>query len=331
MTIVYHEMDANPELLTDKRVSIVGYGHLGRPMAWNLRDSGVTVLVGVRDLENENAQLAQQDNFEVCLIPEAVQRADIAFLLLADDALPDVFVQSIAPNLRRGQSLIFASGYNLKYGLVEPPALVDVGLIAPRSMPDMVRKGYKEGTGFYSMVGIQQDITGNCREIVLALAHAIGSLKAGAVEVTIAQETELDLFLQQAILPAVTHLLLSAGELLMDRGYPIEAVILDLYISGELNDFILRASQDGLLHALSQFTRTTQYGFLSRMERMKDLDIDRFLQGSLREISGDAFVREWTKDVQAGYTRLDALLRAQRNNDLWQKEEETIDLLRGDT
>lgn len=330
MTVVYHEADANPSLLDGKRVSLIGYGHLGRPLAWNLRDSGIAVTIGVRDLENENARLARDDGFAVADIGDAMRQADIAFLLLADDALPDVFVHEIAPQLRRGQTLVFASGYNLKYGLVEPPTLVDVGVLAPRSMPDMVRQSYQDGSGFYCMMSVHQDITGGCREQLLALAHALGALKAGVVELTTAQETELDLFLQQAILPAVAHLLLRAGELLMGYGYPVEAVILDLYISGELNDFILRASQEGLLHALSQATRTAQYGFLSRMERMKDLDIDRFLEGILRELRGDTFVREWTKDVQAGYTRLNALLREQRNNNLWQKEEETIAALRGD-
>jgi ketol-acid reductoisomerase len=176
-------------------------------------------------------------------------------------------------------------------------------------------------------VAAGQDASGRIWDTILALAKAMGSLKAGAVEISMEQETELDLFIQQAILPALHQVMTTAAHVLLNKGYPPEAAIMDLYISGEFNDYLQRAAQSGLLHALRLSSLTGQFGIFSRLERFSDLKLERLMEITLDEIRSGDFSQEWAREYADGYPRLRKLVRQQENMDLWEMEQQTIELM----
>lgn len=327
MTVIYYEEDGDLDILRDKRIGIIGYGSLGRPIALNLRDSGLRVLVGQR--ESESAAIVEGDSLPHASIAEVASASDVMMLLLPDEVMPQVYLQSVAPHLKKNDTLIFASGYNVAFGYIEPPPFVDVGLLAPRTLGAAVRERYLSGDGFYTFVAAGQDASGHIWDVILALAKGIGSLEAGAVEITLEQEAELDLFVQQAILPAIHQVMTTAARLLLSRGYPPEAAMMDLYVSGELNDYITRAAQGGLLQALRLSSLTGQFGIFSRLERFNELKLERLMEVTLDEIRTGQFSKEWAREYEAGYPRLRKLLKQQEGMDLWELEQQTIEMLRG--
>lgn len=327
MTVVYYDEDAELDILAGIKIAVIGYGSLGRPVALNLRDSGLDVIVGIK--VDEDPETVENDGIPHTTIEIAAQHAPILMLMLPDEVMPQVYLERISPYLRKGTTLIFASGYNITFGYIEPPPFVDVGLIAPRTFGAAVRERYLSDEGFYSFVAAGQDASGQIWQTILALAKAMGSLKAGAVEITMEQEAELDLFVQQAIFPAFHNLMVTAANLLLSRGYPPEAAMMDLYISGEFNDYLERAADAGLLHALRLSSLTGQFGIFSRLKRFNDLKLERLMEITLDEIRDGAFSKEWAKEYAEGYPRLQKLLKQQENMDLWELEQQTIELLGG--
>ncbi|MDQ7026219.1 MAG: NAD(P)-binding domain-containing protein [Anaerolineae bacterium] len=327
MTVVYHEEDGNIDVLQGETIGIIGYGNLGRPVALNLRDSGVTVKIGLK--ADESPAIVEADGFPFGDIEQVARDSNILFILIPNEVMPQAYIDKISPHLKRDTTLIFASAYNVAFGYIEPPSFVDVGLIAPRTIGAAVRERYLSGDGFYSFVAAGQDASGNIWDTILALAKGIGSLNAGAVEITMEQEAELDLFIQQAILPTFHHVMTTAATLLLGKGYPPEAAIMDLYISGEFNDYLERAATSGLLHALRLSTLTGQFGIFSRLERFNELKLERLMEITLDEIRDGQFSKEWAKEYADGYPRLRKLLKNQEGMDLWELEQQTIDLLKG--
>ena len=326
MTTIYRESDADLNLLSGKAIGIIGYGSLGRPLANNLRDSRLRVMIGLR--EDETREHAREDGFEPADIERVVTRCHILLLMLPDVVLPEVYLERVSPYLQRGHLLVFASGYNIAFGLVEPPPFVDVGMIAPRTFGAAVRARYQDGSGFFSFLGVAQDASGSTLGTLLALAQAMGSLRAGAIEVSPQQEAQLDLFVQQAILPAFQHVMTTAAQLLLQEGYPAEAVMLDLIISGEFTDYLSRAAQDGLLQALRLTSLTGQYGIFSRLHRFKELKLEGLMESTLDEIRRGDFAVEWSREYDNGYPHLTALLDAQERLTLWALERGTLERLK---
>jgi len=326
MATIYRESDANLNVLSGKTVGIIGYGNLGRPVANNLRDSNVRLLIGLR--HDETRDHAREDGFEPQDIEHVIPRCHILMLFLPDEVVPEVYLERISPYLQRGHLLIFASGYNIAFGFVEAPPFVDVGMIAPRTIGAAVRTRYLDGSGFYSFVGVGQDASGSTLETLLALARTMGSLQAGAIEISMEHESQLDLFVQQAILPAFHHMMTTAAQVLLDLGYPPEAIVLDLTISGEFRDYLSRASQMGLLHALRLSSLTGQYGIFSRLERFKDLKLEGLMETSLEEIRQGDFAIEWSREYEQGYPRLASLLNAQERQQLYALEQSALDRLK---
>jgi ketol-acid reductoisomerase len=325
MTIIYHDHDANPGYLDHKPVAVIGYGNMGRPFALNLRDSGVQVVVGTRS-EDTQAQAAA-DGMRVTSIPEAVQQTQIAVMTIPDEVMPQVYLEQVSPYLRKGEALVFASAYNVAFGYIEAPPFIDVGLIAPRTLGDAVRERYQDGRGFHSFVSVGQDASGEAWDVVLALAGALGSLKAGAIEINFEREAELDLFIEQAILPAFQHVMITAATLLIEQGYPPEAVLADLYLSGEFVDYLERVREHGLIEAMRFTAPHTQYGMLTRIDRFKDLKLERLMEITLEQIKDGSFAQEWAKEYANGYTRLEKLYREQERIELWDWEKQTIEML----
>jgi ketol-acid reductoisomerase len=325
MTVIYREEDGDVRVLEGRQIAVVGYGNLGRPFALNLRDNGVRVTVGVRD--QEHGDKAHSDGFAAATIEDAVADAQIILMMLPDEVMPQVYLERVSPHLERGDSLVFGSGYNVAFGFIEAPPFVDVGLIAPRTLGAAVRERFERGEGFNSFVAVGQDASGRAWQTVLALAKAVGSLKAGAVEVSMEQEAELDLFVQQAVLPVFHHLMITAANLLMKMGYPAEAAFSDLYLSGEFSDYFQRASQSGLLNALNTTSITSRYGAMSRMERFNDLKMERLMEITLDEIRRGSFAREWAKEFSDGYPRLRKIQDGLEKLELWNFEQDALDLL----
>ncbi len=325
MPIVYRDEDADLTQLADKPVGVIGYGHLGRPVALNLRDSGVAVLVSERD--PARLEQAQAEGFATAEVDELTRRCRVLLLLVSDEAMPRLYLEQISPNLERGDMLVFSSAYNAAFGYIEAPPFVDIGLIAPRTLGAAVRERYESGEGFFSFVAVGQDATGRAWPTLLALAGAVGTLRAGAIEIAFEREAELDLFVQQAVMPALHHVLTSAARLLIDAGHPPEVAFTELYLSGELRDYLDRAGRDGLVAALRQTSLTEQYGAFTHLERFNDLKLQRLMEITLDEIRSGEFAREWARECSDDYRRLRRVLKTLKNVDLWELEQQAIDML----
>ena len=325
MAVVYHDADADLGLLLDKRIAVLGYGNMGRPIALNLRDSAFPILIGNRD--DAYAAQAYHDGFEVTSIAEAVARSNFILVMLPDEIAPEVYLQAVSPGLQTGDTLVFTSSYNVAFGFIEPPPFVDVVLVAPQAVGQGVREGYVAGTGFPSFVAVAQDASNQAWARTLAVAKALGALHRGAVELTFQQEAALDLFLQQAVLPAFHSVLYTAIDVLTREGFPPEAISMSLYLSGELGYIISKWAELGVLPSLAMHSLTTQYGILSRIERFREVKLDRQMEAVLDTIRNGSFAQEWAAEYADGYPRLETLRRQADNLSLWQQEHEVLAIL----
>jgi len=296
MAVIYHDKDANVGVIRGETIAILGYGNQGRSQALNLRDSGLNVIVG--NIDDAYRDTAVQDRFEVLSIAAASARATILFLLTPDEIMPDVYARDVARHLSAGKLLNFAHGYNIAFDLIVPPASVDVVMIAPRMIGAGVRDSYVSGEGFPSFVSVHQDATGTAKQRMLALANAVGSTRAGCLEMTMLDEATLDLFTEQAFGPAFGRVMMTAIDTLVDAGYPPEAVLMELYLSGEMAYSFLKIRELGMLKQHELHSHTSQYGTITRSARYTDLEpvLKQRMRESLDEIRSGAFAREWSSD-----------------------------------
>ena len=289
---IFHDADADPTVLAGKTVAIVGYGNQGRSQALNLRDSGLAVVVGNRD--DAYAEQARADGFAVHPIADACARADVVMLLVPDEIMPAVYAESVRPHLSAGKVLDFASGYTVAFGQIVPPPDVDVILIAPRMIGPGVRDTYVQGKGFPSFIALHQDASGAGMARLLALAHALGSTRAGCILMSMHDEATLDLFTEQGFGPAFGRIFMAAIDTLVSAGYPPEAVLLELYLSGELVYAFEKIRQVGMTRQMDYHSHTSQYGTVTRSARFSDLDVESRMATVLREIQDGSFAREWS-------------------------------------
>jgi len=248
--------------LKTKIISIIGYGNQGCAQALNLRDSGLNVRIG--NIEDEYKKLALKDGFSVYPVKEAVANSDIIFILIPDEVMKTIFEEDICAQLKPNSSIVFASGYSIGFNLISPPNNVDVMLLAPRMIGVGVRENFLNGNSFFSFIGIEQNYTGNAREILLALAKGIGTLKKGAIMLSFKQEAELDLFNEQGFGPAFGKVLLSSIYTLIEAGYPPEAVLIEMYMSCEMSYTYKKMADIGLIKQVDLHSQTSQYGAMSR-------------------------------------------------------------------
>jgi ketol-acid reductoisomerase len=322
---LYYDQDADLSILEGQTIAVIGYGNQGRAQALNLRDSGLTVIVGNR--EDPYAEKAREDGFSVAPIPNAAAEASLALLLIPDEVMPAVFEAQIAPQLEPGHALVFASGYNIAFDLLHPPDDVDVVLVAPRMIGAGVRDLYVAGRGFPSFIGVAQDHTGQALSIALAIAKGIGSTRAGVVEVTFAQEAELDLFTEQCFGPAFGKVLTTAVELLLEEGYPPAAVLLELYMSGEFSYTLGKIAELGMVEQSQLHSRTSQYGSMSRGMRFQLPGLHDSMREGLEEIRSGQFAEEWTAEQEEGCPTLDMLKESARSIPLYELEKELREAL----
>src|SRR5579862_7450170 len=259
---VYYDNDADTGLIADKRVAILGYGSQGHAHALNLKDSGIDVVVGLREGSASKAK-AEAAGLRVLPTADAVREADIVMVLLPDTEQKKVYEAEIAPNLVDGNSLAFAHGFNIHFGQIRPPAGVDVWMIAPKGPGHLVRRTFEEGGGVPALVAVGHDATGKARDIALAYAKGIGATRAGVLDTTFREETETDLFGEQVILcGGLTELIKAAYETLVDAGYQPESAYFEcLHEVKLIVDLIYEGGISNMRYSISD---TAEYGDLTR-------------------------------------------------------------------
>lgn len=313
MTTIFHEADADPAALQGLDVAVVGYGNQGRSWALNLRDSGVAVRVCVR--ADETREQARIDGFEAGGLADA-STADVICLLVPDDAIPGLPIEPSSTSLT-----IVASGYTLAFDRFASAG--DVGMIAPRMLGPEVRRCYEEGTGFITAVGVAEDRAGTARSRLLAMTHAIGGLRRGAIEMTPIQEAVLDLGVEQLLSPALTHVNQSFVSVMLERGIPLEAILCELFFSGEVERNYRLLREVGFVAQLDFHSPTSQYGQLSRRGRFDHLDLAATMRALADEIEDGRFADEWESERDAGHPEL-ARLRDEHAGELVKAVEDDL-------
>jgi ketol-acid reductoisomerase len=295
--------DADPHALDNERVCVLGYGNLGRAISLNLRDAGVAPVV-VGNVADEYADQARAEGFTVLSIGEAVAASDIAFVLLPDEVIPEAFEADIAPSLAEGSAIIFASGYNLAYGLITPPNTVDVLLLAPRMGGELARQRYLEQSGFVAYVSVENDASNKAWERLLGMARAVGVLQAGALELDAQREADLDLFIEQTMGAAIGVAIMSAFTLGVEAGIPPEAMVLEMYMSGEMETVFRAFREMGFYRASDTHGPTAMYGGFVRTMELMQSDLASRFRKTLEEISSGQFAQQFQAEREAGYPSL---------------------------
>jgi len=294
----YHEEDADLSVLSGARVAVIGYGGLGRPMALNLRDSGISVIIG--NIADSYRDRSQDEGFAVVPIDVAVRDADVIFVLIPDAVIPECFERDIAPALRPGAAVCFASGYVLAYQLVCPPPNVDVMLLAPRMPGRSVRRAYLSGTGYLSCISVEADVSGRAHDRLLALALAGGGLRRGAFELSAVMETTLDLLIEQTLGVYLGLCIQQVFRLGTDRDLPPEALVIELYMSGELSQTFDEFACDGFYNSLKGHSLTALYGGFARTEATGNGSIEDLIRVALDDIMSGEFARRCQNEFTAG-------------------------------
>ncbi len=320
--------------LQGRTIAFVGYGNQGRAQALNIRDSlqaeAIDAAIIVSALRDETWQQAEHDGFSVCSVPEAVGEADVIFLLIPDEILPEVFTAEISPNLQPNNTLVFASGYNLFFKAIDVPANIDVVLLAPRMIGQKVRELFERGDGYYSYVSVEQDSSGSAGPLLLALAKAIGTLRLGALEISAKQETIIDLYMEQGFGALFGRLVFETLAVAVEADLPVEAMILELYLSGEMAETMHAMAELGFVEQSRLHSPTSQYGGMTRSLRVDRKALQAHLKTALEEISSGAFAKEWAAERASNYTNFESLraLGAQ-HNPFTPAEQRLRELLRG--
>ncbi|MEM2112151.1 MAG: ketol-acid reductoisomerase [Candidatus Bathyarchaeia archaeon] len=306
---VYFDEDISLEPLKGKIIGTIGYGHQGRAQSLNLRDNGLQVIVG--DLP-EARKLAEDDGFTTYTVSEAADKADIILFLVPDEVMPEVYDKHIAPHLTNGKVLDFASGYTINFGLIIPPPNVDVVMNAPRMPGEMVRERFMKGLGNITYIDVKQDYSGKAWDIVKAIAKGTGCTKVpggGAYEATFAEEVELDLFMEQAVLTVIDEGLSLGAEVLVEAGYPPEAAVVELWGSSDTGEYIKKLAEYGLMKtAYLLASRAALYGFSWAKPKMFPKEKREELKARMREILDNikdgTFVRDMMLEEKVGLIKL---------------------------
>ena len=323
MTKIYYDEDADIQLLKNRKIGIIGYGNQGRAQAMNMRDSGISD-IAIGTAKDATYDQALGDGFLVMDIPGVVSRSDILFLLIPDEIMPQVYNEQVESRLQSGSVLNFASGYNITFKQIIPPAYVDVVMVAPRMIGDGVRNLFLQNKGYPAFLAVEQDASGSAKQIALALAKAMGATKKGTIEVTFKDETMLDLLAEQAIWPMILSILTEAYHFEVDKGHPAEASLVELYISQEPAYLFEKMAEDGLYKQMPYHSHTSQYGQLSRAKSLDKSFIRKTLEEAYHYIETGQFAREWKSEQEKGLPVFKKLLKDAFGSDISKTEEKII-------
>jgi ketol-acid reductoisomerase len=298
MATLYYESDADAGLIQGRKVAILGYGSQGHAHALNLSESGVDVRVGLRD-GSGSKQKAEEAGLRVLSIADAATEADVIMILLPDTQQKAVYDAEIAPNLKEGDALFFAHGFNIRYGQIVPPAGVDVAMVAPKSPGHLVRRTYTEGGGVPSLIAVEQDASGKAHDLALSYAHALGATRAGVLDTTFKEETETDLFGEQAVLcGGVTSLVKAGFDTLVEAGYQPESAYFECL--HELKLIVDLMYEQGIAGMRYSISTTAEYGDMTRGPRLIDQHVRDEMRQILTDIQDGSFADEWIAENEAG-------------------------------
>ncbi|PYX39541.1 MAG: ketol-acid reductoisomerase [Acidobacteria bacterium] len=305
MAKAYYEQDANPARLKDKTIAVIGYGSQGHAQAQNLRDSGFKVIIGL-DPDRASAQQARTDGMAVVPPAEAAKRADWVQILTPDETQAELYETSIRHNLHPGKILGVSHGFSIHFKTIVPPKDVDVVMIAPKSPGHLLRRIYKEGRGVPSLLAVHQDSSGHAREYALAYAHGIGSTRAGVLETTFKEETESDLFGEQAVLcGGLTSLIKKGFETLVEAGYQPEVAYFECL--HEMKLIVDLIYEGGLSRMRYSISNTAEYGDLTRGNKIVGDETRAAMKETLARIQDGSFAREWIEENRKGGKNFKAL------------------------
>jgi len=298
MANMYYDADADLELLADKKIAVVGYGSQGHAHSLNLKDSGCQVAVGLRQ-GGRSWAAAEEAGLTVMPVAEAAAWADVVMILVPDPVQPALYHEAIAPGLKAGDTLMFAHGFNIRFHQIVPPPDVDVSMIAPKSPGHRLRELYREGTGTPALLAVYQDVSGQAKDMALAYARGIGCTRAGVIETTFAEETETDLFGEQAVLCGGVSELVKAGfETLVEAGYQPEIAYFECL--HELKLIVDLIQQGGLSYMRFSVSDTAEHGDYTGGRRIVTDETRAEMRRMLAEVQDGTYARSWILENQAG-------------------------------
>ncbi len=314
MAKIYTDKDANLKTLKDKKISIIGYGSQGHAHAQNLRDSGFNVIVGQRK-GSPNYNLAVEHGFKPVSADKATQQGDLISLLIPDEVQAGVYEKEIKPHLKKGKTLLFSHGFNIHFGQVVPPKDVDVIMVAPKGPGHLVRSEYVKGGGVPCLMAIHQNPSKKAEEVALAYASGIGGGRGGVLETTFAEETETDLFGEQAVLCGGASALVKTGfETLVEAGYQPELAYFECM--HELKLIVDLFYQGGLTYMRHSISNTAEFGDVTRGPRIINEDTKKEMKKILSEIQDGSFAKEWILENKEGRPKFNALVAKDKNHQL---------------
>lgn len=304
---VHYENTISKDILKDKKIAVIGYGSQGHAHANNLKESGVDVVVGLYE-GSKSAEKAKKAGLEVKSVSDAAKDADIVMILVPDELQAEVYNSHIAPHMKPGKSLAFAHGFNVHFNQIVPPSFIDVFLAAPKGPGHLVRSEYVKGMGVPTLIAVYQDASGKAKDIALAYASAIGGGRAGIIETTFKEETETDLFGEQAVLCGGVSALITAGyETLVEAGYAPEMAYFECL--HELKLIVDLIYEGGISNMRYSVSNTAQYGDLTRGPRIINDAVKAEMNKILKEIQRGEFAKEWILENRAGKPVFNSLTR----------------------
>ncbi|CAC6057034.1 2-dehydropantoate 2-reductase [Staphylococcus aureus] len=313
MTTVYYDQDVQTDALQGKKIAVVGYGSQGHAHAQNLKDNGYDVVIGIRP--GRSFDKAKEDGFDVFPVAEAVKQADVIMVLLPDEIQGDVYKNEIEPNLEKHNALAFAHGFNIHFGVIQPPADVDVFLVAPKGPGHLVRRTFVEGSAVPSLFGIQQGASGQARNIALSYAKGIGATRAGVIETTFKEETETDLFGEQAVLcGGVSKLIQSGFETLVEAGYQPELAYFE--VLHEMKLIVDLMYEGGMENVRYSISNTAEFGDYVSGPRVITPDVKENMKAVLTDIQNGNFSNRFIEDNKNGFKEFYKLREEQHGHQI---------------
>lgn len=314
MATIYYAPDVNTELIKEKKVAVIGYGSQGHAHALNLKDSGVNIKVGLRE-NSKSAQKAAADGVTVVSIDEAVKWADIIMILAPDTAQPEIYENHILPNLVAGKTIMFAHGFNIRFNTITPPADVDISMIAPKAPGHRVREVFQAGGGTPSLMAVYQDASGKAKEVALSYAHALGATRAGVLETTFSEETETDLFGEQAVLCGGVSELVKAGfETLVEAGYQPEIAYFECMHELKLIvDLMYRGGLNFMRYSISD---TAEHGDYSAGTKIITEETRLAMKIILTDIQNGTYAEGWINENKNGRPWFNKIRKSEKEQTL---------------
>ena len=304
---VYTEKDANPAVLKNKTLAVLGFGSQGHAHALNLKESGFSVIIGLYE-GSKSIPVAQEKGFEVVSTAEAVRRADVIMVALPDTKQPAAYRKDIEPNLTKGKTLLFSHGFAIHFKTVVPPKNVDVILVAPKGPGHIVRRQFTEGKGVPALIAVYQNPSKQAKKVALAWAKGVGGTRAGVIETTFKEETETDLFGEQTVLCGGASALVQAGfETLVEAGYQPEMAYFEcLHELKLIVDLMNEAGISGMRFSISE---TAKWGDVSVGPKIIDASVKKRMKAALKDIQSGKFAKGWVNEYKGGYKKYNALLK----------------------